>query len=328
VLAVLNQDDCHWWQAVHAAFPDEPAKLIPSVELEERRKAYVPPEADFTTKIGLCGTLVSRKKRKKLFTSKQNSEYDKADLLLYEEVTLMRPFRRKTLVIVSASGMGRRTLKTRLLQYDPDTFSAPLPHTSRPRRPEEDSGVRYWFVDREDMEYGIRNHEFLEYGELNGHLYGTRFDSIAAVVEDQGKVAVLDPSPQSLKLLRDSSELMPFVVFLAAPGMDEMRHVYDNARATNSLISGSRTISNFERNSSIRHSSRRARTLESISSLYMEEDVMKSLEESSRLQRAYGHLFDLVVVNESHDVTFRTVLDGWTAACTSEQWVPSSWVFS
>ena len=48
-------------------YPNEPAKLIPSRELEERRRAFVRPEADYTTKIGLCGTLVSRKKKKQLF---------------------------------------------------------------------------------------------------------------------------------------------------------------------------------------------------------------------------------------------------------------------
>ncbi len=191
-----------------------------------------------------------------------------------------------------------------LLQSDPEQFSAPLPHTSRPKRPEEDSGVRYWFVDREDMEFGIKQHEFLEYGELNGHLYGTRFDSVTALI-DQGKCCVLDPSPQSLKVLRSSAEFMPFVVFLAAPGLDEMRHVLDNARAASSMISNSKTLSNFERTSSIRHSSRRARTLDSISSLYVEEDVVKNLEESSRIERAFGHMFDLVVVNDSHDQTFR-----------------------
>ncbi len=118
VLAVLNRDDPNWWQAVQVGYPGDPAKLIPSQELEERRKAFVPPEADYTTKIGLCGTLVSRKKRKALFASKQNATYDKAELLLYEEVTLMRPFRRKMLVIVGSSGVGRRTLKTRLLQVN------------------------------------------------------------------------------------------------------------------------------------------------------------------------------------------------------------------
>ena len=33
---------------------------------------------------------MSRKKRKELFKSKQNHEFDKAELSLYEEVTLMK----------------------------------------------------------------------------------------------------------------------------------------------------------------------------------------------------------------------------------------------
>ena len=110
--------------------------------------------------------MVHRKKRKALFQSKQNHEFDKAELAMYEEVTLMKPFRRKTLVLIGASCVARRSLKQKLLQADPDQFAAPLPHTSRPKRPEEDSGVRYWFVDREDMEYSIKQHEFLEYGEF------------------------------------------------------------------------------------------------------------------------------------------------------------------
>ena len=96
---LVNQDDPNWWQARLAEDnPEEPAKLIPSRELEEKRKAYVRPEANYTTKIGLCGTLTSRKKRKALFRSKTNTEYDKAEQALYEEVTLMKPFRRKVLM--------------------------------------------------------------------------------------------------------------------------------------------------------------------------------------------------------------------------------------
>ena len=64
----------------------------------------------------MCGTLVSRKKRKELFKSKQNHEFDKAEMSLYEEVTLMKPFRRKTLVLIGASGAARRSLKNRILQ--------------------------------------------------------------------------------------------------------------------------------------------------------------------------------------------------------------------
>ena len=69
---------------------------------------------------------------------------------------------------------------------------------------------------------------------------------------DEGRTCVLDASPQSLKLLRNSSEFMPFVVFLSAPGLDEMRHVYDNMRVTNSMMNTGKSMSTFERTSSIR----------------------------------------------------------------------------
>ena len=46
------QDDANWWQATLVDYPNEPAKLVPSRELEERRRAFVRPEADYTTKVG------------------------------------------------------------------------------------------------------------------------------------------------------------------------------------------------------------------------------------------------------------------------------------
>lgn len=54
-------------------------------------------------------------------------------------------------------------------------------------RPLEVDGHTYWFRQREDMEKEIRNGEFLEYGEHNGHLYGTHFDAIRSVI-DGGKI--------------------------------------------------------------------------------------------------------------------------------------------
>ena len=56
---IINIKDPNWWQAKHAG--TEGIGLIPSQELEERRKAYVAPEADFVHKIGICGTRVSLK---------------------------------------------------------------------------------------------------------------------------------------------------------------------------------------------------------------------------------------------------------------------------
>jgi len=48
------------------------------------------------------------------------TELDRTDLLIYEEVARMPPFQRKTLVLLGAKGVGRRTLKRRLLDADPE----------------------------------------------------------------------------------------------------------------------------------------------------------------------------------------------------------------
>ena len=66
--------------------------------------------------------------------------------------------------------------------------------TSRPPRVLEEDGKGYWFIDREVMEEEIREHKFLEYGEHNGHLYGTKLDTIREVIR-KGKMCVLDCSP-------------------------------------------------------------------------------------------------------------------------------------
>lgn len=70
---------------------------------------------------------ISKKKLKKLYKTKENAEYDKADLVLYEEVTRMPPFKRKTLVLVGVQGVGRRTLKNRLINSDQTKFGSVIP---------------------------------------------------------------------------------------------------------------------------------------------------------------------------------------------------------
>ncbi|XP_053676631.1 protein PALS2 isoform X1 [Anopheles nili] len=321
ILQIINVKDPNWWQAKHAG-EDGPTGLIPSQELEERRQAYVPPEADFVHKIGICGTRISKKKRKILYKTKQNGEFDKADLMLYEEVTKMPPFKRKTLVLIGVSGVGRRTLKNRLINSDPDKFGSVLPHTSRQPRPLEESGKAYWFSDREEMEQEIRENNFLEFGDHNGNLYGTHLDSIRDVIR-QGKMCVLDCSPAALKTLHNSPEFMPFVVFIAAPGMEQLKLLYSERRSA----SGSTRNLHFDRQSSIRYSSRRAKTLESLASLYEDDDLISAVEESALLQRKYDKYLDMVVVNEDFDETFRQVTEALEQLSHEHQWVPVNWIY-
>jgi hypothetical protein len=46
-----------------------------------------------------------------------------------------------------------------------------------------------------------------------------------------GKMCVLDCSPSALKLLHSSPEFMPFVIFIAAPGMEQLKTLYAERRA-------------------------------------------------------------------------------------------------
>ena len=126
ILQILSQEDVHWWQAKHVK-PPYTKGLIPSLYLEERRKAFVPHENDFSQSSWVCGLIDRKKKKKILFNAKEHSMLDKADLKLYEEVCRMPPFQRKTLVLIGTEGIGRRTLKTKLLNLDPDRFGATIP---------------------------------------------------------------------------------------------------------------------------------------------------------------------------------------------------------
>lgn len=53
----------------------------------------------------------------------------------------------------------------------------------------------YLFMSRSEMEADIKSGRFLEHGEYDGNLYGTKINSIHEVIESS-KVCILDVNPQ------------------------------------------------------------------------------------------------------------------------------------
>lgn len=53
----------------------------------------------------------------------------------------------------------------------------------------------YAFTSRSKMEADIKAGRYLEQGEYDGNLYGTKIDSIHEVVE-AGRICILDVNPQ------------------------------------------------------------------------------------------------------------------------------------
>ncbi|XP_074981883.1 protein PALS2 isoform X2 [Caretta caretta] len=293
ILQIVNREDSNWWQASHVKEGGS-AGLIPSQFLEEKRKAFV--RRDWDNSGPFCGTISSKKKKKMMYLTTRNAEFDRHEIQIYEEVAKMPPFQRKTLVLIGAQGVGRRSLKNRFIVLNPIRFGTTVPFTSRKPRDDEKDGQAYRFVSRAEMEADIKAGRYLEHGEYEGNLYGTKIDSILEVVQT-GRTCILDVNPQALKVLR-TAEFMPYVVFIAAPELETLRAMHKavvDAGITTKLLT--------------------------------DTDLKKTVDESARIQRAYNHYFDLLIVNDNLDKAFEKLQTAIEKLRLEPQWVPISWVY-
>ncbi|XP_052420393.1 peripheral plasma membrane protein CASK isoform X14 [Carassius gibelio] len=219
IIQIINKDDHNWWQGKLENTKNGTAGLIPSPELQEWRVACIAMEKTKQEQQASCTWFGKKKKQyKDKYLAKHN-----ADLVTYEEVVKLPAFKRKTLVLLGAHGVGRRHIKNTLITKHPDRFAYPIPHTTRPPKKDEENGKNYFFVSHDQMMQDISNNDYLEYGSHEDAMYGTRLETIRKIHE-QGLVAILDVEPQALKVLR-TAEFAPYVVFIAAPtitpGMNE-----------------------------------------------------------------------------------------------------------
>uniref|UniRef100_A0A8C9ZS59 MAGUK p55 scaffold protein 2b n=1 Tax=Sander lucioperca TaxID=283035 RepID=A0A8C9ZS59_SANLU len=294
ILQIFNQEDLNWWQACH--IEGGSAGLIPSQLLEEKRKAFVKRDLELATTGPLCAGMGGKKKKKMMYLTTKNAEFDRHELRIYEEVAKVPPFRRKTLVLIGAQGVGRRSLKNKLLVSDPQRYATTIPFTSRKPKVDERDGQLYSFMTRSEMDCDIKNGRFLEHGEYDGNLYGTKINSIHEVIET-GKICILDVNPQALKVLR-TSEFLPYVVFIEATDFEVLKAM--NKSAIESGV---------------------------VTKQLTDSELKRTVDESERIKRAYGHYFDLCIINDGLEAAFRSLRSALEKLSTEQQWVPVSWVF-
>ncbi|NWT62071.1 EM55 protein, partial [Erythrocercus mccallii] len=199
VIQIINKDDSNWWQGRVEGSCTESAGLIPSPELQEWSLCWATP-VSLLGQGGKCPLHVLQ-------------VFDQLDVVSYEEVVRLPAFKRKTLVLIGASGVGRSHIKNALLSNNPDKFMYPPPYTTRPQKKNEVDGKDYYFVSTEEMTRDISANEFLEFGSYQGNMFGTKFETVHKI-HQQDKVAILDIEPQTLKIVR-TAELSPFIVFIA-----------------------------------------------------------------------------------------------------------------
>lgn len=124
------------------------------------------------------------------------------------------------LVLSGPSGAGKGTLVDRLVAARPECTFA-ISSTTRPRRSNEQEGVQYEFVDREEFERRKSASYFLETAEVHGHYYGTPAVFVDSNIA-RGRIVVLDVDVQggaSVRRVRPDA----VSIYIYPPSIDTLR---------------------------------------------------------------------------------------------------------
>ncbi|MGK0619491.1 guanylate kinase [Meiothermus cerbereus] len=122
-------------------------------------------------------------------------------------------------VMTGASGVGKGTIRGRLLEYHRMYYSISM--TTRPPRPGERHGVDYYFVSKAEFESKIAQNGFLEWAQYVDDYYGTprepveealnREQDVLLEIEVQGALQVKQTMPEAI------------LVFIIPPSLSELR---------------------------------------------------------------------------------------------------------
>lgn len=120
-------------------------------------------------------------------------------------------------IISAASGTGKTTLVSRLVNHHND-ICVSISHTTRQPRENEQHGKHYYFVDKEKFITLVGEGAFLEHAEVFGHYYGTSIQAVQDMC-NQGLDVILEIDVQGAEQVRQS---LPHAVsiFILPPSMN------------------------------------------------------------------------------------------------------------
>ncbi|XP_029984317.1 MAGUK p55 subfamily member 5b isoform X2 [Sphaeramia orbicularis] len=294
ILHVISQDDPNWWQAYRDGDEDNQplAGLVPGKSFQQQRETLKKTITDRTRERdqGKLWYKKTKKQRKKS-TSNVNKNTDYEDVLTYEEMSLYhQPTNRKRpIALIGPTNSGHDELRRRLLSIEPEKFAVAVPHTTRNPRIHERNGREYHFVSRPAFETDLATGKFIESGEYEKNLYGTSTDSVRHIV-NTGRICLLCLHTRSLKILR-SSNLKPYVIFIAPPSQERLRTLLATEGKTPKP-----------------------------------EELKEVIEKAREMEHNFGHFFDATIVNMDPDQAFHELRRLIDKLDTEPQWVPTSWL--
>jgi guanylate kinase len=131
--------------------------------------------------------------------------------------------RRGLLIVLSSpSGAGKSTLSRMLMDADPE-ITMSVSATTRPKRPGEEEGVHYHFVDDAEFDRMIESGDFVEWAPVFGFRYGTPKAPVKDALRD-GRDILFDIDWQGTQQLHAAMGEDLVRIFLLPPSMAELEN--------------------------------------------------------------------------------------------------------
>ena len=124
------------------------------------------------------------------------------------------------LVLSSPSGAGKTTISRKLMERDTN-LTMSVSATTRPRRPGEEDGKDYHFVDLTEFNLMVNRQELLEHAKVFGNYYGTPIAPVERALA-AGRDVIFDIDWQGAQQVAEKAREDLVSVFILPPSTDEL----------------------------------------------------------------------------------------------------------
>lgn len=138
------------------------------------------------------------------------------------------------IVISGPSGIGKTTIRERLVKENNDFWYSISMTTRKPRKIEktnryEQNGIDYYFVDEDEFISNIKENNFLEYAEVYKELYYGTLKDIVFKKLDEGINVILEIDVNGAKQVRKNYK-NALLIFIKPHSLEELEYRLRNRR--------------------------------------------------------------------------------------------------
>ncbi|KAF6779369.1 hypothetical protein AHF37_01263 [Paragonimus kellicotti] len=329
------------------------AGLIPSIVLQERRRAFVqsaPNPEELMYKMVACG--LARRRRKKVvvqFRAKDAEEYENKDLVLYEEVALISGFQRPVICLIGADGVGRRSLRNMLVRSNRERYATVAQHTTQERDPdEEDDDVQFILDTHANMEKAYNENKFLEvvvqFRAKDAEEYENKdlvlYEEVALISGFQRPVICLIGADGVGRRSLRNMLFGEYEGHYYGTKLDSIREVVNSGRTCllDCSIRAVPRIRNSEFMPFVVFLA--APSVSCMKAMYeygmslgfthkwkRDENFRRTLEQSKYIEQNYRHLLDLILLCDNIETNFEQLSQSLNDLLVQPQWVPARWLY-